>query len=77
MEVYIYLIVFVAVSFMWVKLWINTCNYEKTSRFVLHEIIFTLLSLIISFIAMLIIFSPMDDTYTAANKGALGFVFIF
>ena len=77
MEVYVYLFVFVAVSFLWAKLWINTCNYEKTSRFVLHEIIFTVLSFGISFIALLIIFSPVDDTYSAANKGALGFVFIF
>ena len=25
----------------------------------------------------LIIFAPVDDTYNAANKGALGFIFIF
>ena len=77
MEVYIYLAVFFAVSFLWAKLWISTCKYEKTSRFVLHEILFTVLSVAVSCVMSLIIFAPVDDTYSAANKGALGFIFIF
>ncbi|HAE52178.1 MAG: hypothetical protein J6I55_01665 [Ruminococcus sp.] len=77
MEVYIYLLVFFVLSFLWAKLWINTCKYEKVKNFVLHEIIFTVLSVAVSYVMSLIIFAPVDDTYSAANKGALGFIFIF
>ena len=77
MDIFVYLLIFVALSFLWAKLWLKTCKYEKIGRFVLHEIIFTALSFAVSYIMMLIIFSPVDETYSASNKGALGFIFIF
>lgn len=64
------------VSIGWALLWIFTCNHDKVSGFVKHSVIFAVLSLILTAAAMFVMFMPVDETYSASNKGALGILFI-
>jgi hypothetical protein len=70
------LLIIVAVSIGWALLWILTCNPVKVSGLVKHSVIFAVLSLILTAAAMFIMFMPVDETYSASNKGAIGILFI-
>lgn len=63
-------------SLGWALLWICTYRSAKISGYVIHTAIFTALSAAITWLMLKVIFSPVDDTYSASNIGALGFVFI-
>ncbi len=65
-----------AISIGWALLWIFTCNHDKVRGFVKHSVIFAVLSLILTVAAMFIMFMPVDETYSASNKGAIGILFI-
>ena len=69
------IIVFAAVI-GWAALWINTYTPSKISGYILHTSVFTALSALITWFAAKIIFSSVDETYSASNVGALGLLFI-
>ncbi len=69
------IIVFAAVI-GWAALWINTYTPSKISGYIIHTSIFTALSALITWFAAKVIFSPVDETYSASNVGALGLLFL-
>lgn len=75
METYLTFAFFVAVSILWACLWVKTYKALTIKRFIIHTIIFIFLSLLIAWLAMQLIFLPVDDTYSASNIGALGLLF--
>lgn len=76
MNGYIFMLIAIAASSGWLKLWTAAYTPSKISGYIRHTVIFTFLSLLISWLVSLLIFSPVDDTYSASNIGALGMLFI-
>ncbi|MBQ8905207.1 MAG: hypothetical protein IJY85_02435 [Ruminococcus sp.] len=70
------MLITVAISIGWIKLWTATYSPFKISGFIKHTVIFIFLSLIVALIGLFLIFSPVDDTYSASNTGALGLLFV-
>ena len=60
----------------WLKLWISSYTPSNVRGYIAHTLIFIVLSLIIAGLVLLIIFAPVDDTYSASNVGALGMLFL-
>lgn len=73
---FLYMFIMAALSLGWALLWIYTYRSAKISGYVIHTVIFSALSAAITWLMLKVIFAPVDDTYSASNKGALGLVFI-
>jgi len=76
MNIVLLLIITIIGSAGWLKLWISSYTPSNVRGYVAHTLIFTVLSFIISGLVLLLIFAPVDDTYSASNVGALGMLFL-
>ena len=70
------LLLVVAPSCLWAYVWVKAYRGRTAGSLILHTVIFSVLSLLIAYLAMRMIFSQVDDTYSASNKGALGLMSI-
>ena len=59
---------------LWAFLWVKTFKGTTLRALIVHTLIFTSLSALIGRVALRILFSRADGTYSASNKGALGFL---
>ena len=66
----------IALAAGWTWLWTKTYRPCGIGRYLLHTLVFLLLSLVIAWLSALIVFSPVDDSYSASNIGALGLMLI-
>ena len=62
--------------FAWAFVWIKTFKGSTVRRLIIHTLIFAVLSAFIAYVILRIIFSGVDKTYSASNKGALGILFL-
>ena len=63
-------------AFGWVLLWMRTYKPGTVKGLLLHNLLFLVLSLLIAGGVLFLIFLPADDSYSAANLGALGMLFM-
>ena len=66
----------VIISVVWYLIWTKTYDPYELRGLIRHEVIFTAASAGIFYLAARVIFSPVDESYSYSNKGALGFVVI-
>ena len=57
---------------LWAFLWVKTFKGTTLRALILHTLIFTVLSALIGYIALRILFSGADESYSVSNKSALG-----
>ena len=76
MEICFIYVLSIIISIFWAFLWIATFKTITVKRFLIHTIVFLLFSVLISGLALSLIFLPADNTYSASNLGALGMVFL-
>ncbi len=69
---YLTLALLIAASGGWAYLWIRTYDPYTLCGLILHSILFSIISLMLLFIGLSILFSSADETYSASNKSALG-----
>lgn len=60
----------------WAFVWIKTFKGNTVRRLIAHTLIFAALSAFIAYVILRIVFSGVDETYSASNKGALGILFL-
>lgn len=66
----------IAFPIFWAVLWIKTFKTVTIKSFIIHSIIFLLLSLLVCCLFLRLIFLSVDDTYSASNLGALGILYL-
>ncbi|MBQ8434581.1 MAG: hypothetical protein IJX24_01000 [Oscillospiraceae bacterium] len=76
MEIYLLFAIFIAFSIFWSYLWVKTCKVSTVKRLIIHTIIFILLSLVVAYLTMRLIFLPVNDNYSASNIGAVGILYL-
>ena len=76
MEIYLLFALFIAFSIFWSYLWVKTCKASTVRRLIIHTIIFILLSLVVAYLTMRLIFLPVNDNYSASNIGAVGILYL-
>ena len=72
----VYVLAYSAVSIGWAFLWVRTYKTLTVERLILHTLLFTALSLLIFQLVSYITFLPVDESYSASNIGALGFMIL-
>lgn len=72
MEIYFIEVIFWIVSAGWAVLWGKTYKSQKIGGFIKHTVIFLLLSVLIAWIGLRLIFLPVNETYSYSNICALG-----
>ncbi len=65
-----------AVCVGWAAVWIKTFRGESAGALVLHTVVFSVLSAVIMAVVRSIVFSEADESYSASNLGALGFLYM-
>ena len=71
---YLTLALLIAASGGWAYLWVRTYDPYTLCGLILHSILFSIISLMLLFIGLSILFSSADETYSASNKSALGLI---
>lgn len=71
------LLAFAAVSFGWIHLWTSTYRPYSIGGLILHNAIFTALSLPVAWLVSMLIMMTAGAGYSASNTGALGLLAIF
>ena len=72
----VYVLAYSAVSIGWAFLWVRTYKTLTAKRLILHTLLFTALSILIFLLVSYITFLPVDESYSASNIGALGFMIL-
>lgn len=72
----VYVLAYSAVSIGWAFLWIRTYKTLTAKRLILHTLLFTALSILVFLLVSYITFIPVDESYSASNIGALGFMIL-
>lgn len=68
----IYVLLYSGISVGWAFLWVRTFKTPTVRRFVLHTIVFVILSLFLALLVSRITFLPVDESYSQTNINALG-----
>jgi len=76
MEIYLLFALFIVFSIFWSYLWVKTCKAPTVRRLIIHTIIFVLLSLVVAYLTIHLIFLPVNDSYSASNIGAVGILYL-
>ncbi|MBR1749563.1 MAG: hypothetical protein IJ740_20235 [Ruminococcus sp.] len=70
------LIITVVLSAVWYLAWTKTYLPFDVKGLIRHSLIFILLSIGIVFVMGKAVFAPVNESYSASNKSALGFLFM-
>ncbi len=76
MEIYLSFALFIAFSVFWAYIWVKTGNTVIIKRFIIHTIIFILLSFLSAWIVGQLVFLPVNESYSASNIGAVGILYL-
>lgn len=69
-------LILVILLLVWLMLWVATYKPSNVLGLIKHTVVFALLSILLSRIALWWVFLSVDDTYSASNKGALGILYM-
>ena len=72
MAVYIIFALNIIVAFIWLWLFVKKYSWFTVKGLLAHMMLFGILSVVIMWIAVQLVFLPVDPTYSASNIGTLG-----